>query len=150
MRKFIFIIAALLLALPVYSDDIPESEVPQAVRDNFYSMYNPDKVEWELEGEDYEAEFYEDGKKKTVTFAPFGTMVSLKTKIETSELPAIVTGAVWGEYPEAVITEAEETISGDITEYEIEIKNDTEERELKYIVSNGGQIIEKTKDKKDD
>jgi len=65
------------------SRDIPASQVPAAVRNNFRAMFpNARNVEWSVEREDgrreFEAEFTRNGRRFKAYFLPDGTFVKVE------------------------------------------------------------------------
>ena len=78
LKSLLILFAALFISFPAYADDIPESDVPQTVKDNFYSRFDAITVKWDSKKGNFKAEFYENGIKKEVIYTPSGKLVKLE------------------------------------------------------------------------
>jgi uncharacterized membrane protein YkoI len=144
MFKTLIIIASLSFAVPAYSQDIPESEVPSAVKDNFYSKFKEKNVKWEKENGNYEAEYKENGMERSVILNSTGSVIAIETEIETSSLPSEVSNAINQNYPGAEIEEAELVDSNGNTNYEVELNY--KGRSIDLFISPNGTISEQSDD----
>lgn len=127
-----------------------QSDIPKAVKDKFASMYpNVKKVEWEKEGDHYEAEFKYKGVETSVVFDVNGTHIQTETEIKSNELPANVASYVSQNYPDYKIKEAAKIISanGTIT-YEAEVSKGRESMDL--LFDNSGNFMKRENEVDDD
>jgi hypothetical protein len=88
MRYFIFIA---LVGSTIFSscmfDDIPESKVPELIKNSFYAQHPGVKPKWEKDGGNYEAAFTVDGNKNSVLITPAGKIIETESQIPEAQLP---------------------------------------------------------------
>lgn len=135
-----------ILGMSMTKDNTSKIVVPQAVKNAFNHKYPAaKKVAWELEkvGE-YEAEFKLNRKEMSANFMEDGTWVGSETEIGEDDLSQIVKDGIAAKFPNYEIEEAElsEKPNG-VLEYEVELENEKEDKELKAIFSTEGIFIKK-------
>jgi hypothetical protein len=131
-----------LFAAVLYSQNIKESDVPQAVKTKFSAMY-PDvsNTKWEMENGKYEAEFKENNTETSVIFEANGMYVQTETEISVSTLPAGVNDYVSKNLPGKKINEASQiTLTDGTVVYEAEIGKED------YLFDSGGNYLRKDSD----
>ncbi|MEO8210612.1 MAG: PepSY-like domain-containing protein [bacterium] len=142
MKKLIFVVCILGIALSVNAQKLKESDVPSAVQTSFSSMY-PDtkKVKWEMEDGKYEAEFQQNNVETSVLFDANGTYIQKEVEISISELPDAVRNYVSANLSGQKIAEASKiSDAGGIITYEAEINNHD------YIFDQSGNLLKKESD----
>ncbi len=139
------------------AQEIKESEVPAAVKEALKKQYpNVKEVEWEKEGNNYEAEIElvqvpMDGKgkkrevEKSLEYTATGELVKTEEQIEIKALPAAINDYVNKNYPGKKIKEASK-----ITEANGTIKYEAEVEKQDLIFDANGAFLEKEATKDDD
>ena len=120
MTKKILMMAFVAVATlqGVSAQDIKKGEVPEIVREAFAKAYPKiTVVDWEKEGNDYEASFEEGKVEISVVIDAKGNIVEVEKEIEKEDLPKAVKSAVAGKNVKeaAIITKNGKTF------YEVEI-----------------------------
>ena len=144
-----------LYPLAMEAQEIEASKVPSTVQAEFQKMYPvATNIQWEIDGENYEASFKLNKKSWSAVYEKDGKFVESEVGIKVSELPEPVVQAILKEYPGASIEEAEKTtLSDGSIVYECELEQD--KKEIEVQVSADGKILKKeeseedTEDKKD-
>ena len=139
MKKIILILTLLIISSTVYSQSISEDQVPNEIKENFYSNYKAENVKWELEGGVYEAQYLQEGKEVSVHYKSTGDVVAVETHIDPLSLPETITEYVANNYPGAAITEAEHIWTSHGNFYGLELKSETKSSEL--LFSESGKFI---------
>lgn len=120
MTNKIVVIALVAVGMSCSSDDheIEESSVPKSARTALSTAFpDADDIEWEKEGEDFEASF-ENGKvEMSVVFGADGGIIETEKEIKVSEFPQKVQEALKGEKVE----EAAIIMKNGKTMYEAEV-----------------------------
>jgi uncharacterized membrane protein YkoI len=127
--------------------------VPESVKTAFKQKFpTAQKVTWELDYENYEAEFKVNKKEMSAKFDKDGNWIETETPIKPSAINPEVKEFLSKNFAGFVVKEAEkvETAAKGVV-YELEVKNGEIEYEL--VVSEKGQLISrndvnKDKDKK--
>lgn len=117
------------------AQDIKESEVPAAVKEALKKQYpNVKEVEWEKEGNNYEAEIElvqvpMDGKgkkreiEKSIEYTASGELVQTEEEIEVKGLPSAINDYVAKNFPGKKIKEASKiTEANGTVKYEAEVE----------------------------
>ncbi|MDD2635732.1 MAG: PepSY-like domain-containing protein [Bacteroidales bacterium] len=140
--KVIKLMAVFFLAVgTAVAQDIPESQVPSLIVNNFKKEFpKATDVEWEREGDIYNVDFeiglftdYE------AWFTASGTLIKCSMEIPAGDLPKAVTNSIKKEYKGYRIDEAKKIIKNGVETYEVEIEKGNDERELVY--SKNGKLI---------
>lgn len=147
--KAIFVFIIILSSIEVYSQNINESDVPDAVKNSFKTNY-PDvkNVKWELEHGKYEAEFKADNIEKTAIIDKTGNLIALETEISISALPEIIKSSIKNEFPSAKLNEASKIEKAGEINYETEINDGKASWDLVY--SENGRLLEKNREDSND
>ncbi|MBN8692347.1 MAG: PepSY-like domain-containing protein [Bacteroidetes bacterium] len=158
MKKVIIILSVTSFVCGnISAQDIKESDVPTAVVSAFKKQYpNVKEVEWEKEGDNYEAEIElvqvpMDGKgkkrevEKSLEYTATGELVKTEEQIEIKALPAAINDYVNKNYPGKKIKEASK-----ITEANGTIKYEAEVEKQDLIFDANGAFLEKEATKDDD
>lgn len=158
MKKLIIILSVTSFVCGnISAQDIKESDVPAAVVSAFKKQYpNVKEVEWEKEGNNYEAEIElvqvpMDGKgkkrevEKSLEYTAAGELVKTEEQIEIKALPAAINDYVNKNYPGKKIKEASK-----ITEANGTIKYEAEVEMQDLIFDANGAFLEKEVTKDDD
>jgi hypothetical protein len=98
-------------------------ELPDTVKNAFAKKYKTvKKVDWEKEGEDYEAEFEYNGNELSVLYAADGKLKQIATEIEKSAVPKSIVTYCEKNFMGLKITEASKIKdpAGNMT-YEVEL-----------------------------
>jgi hypothetical protein len=98
-------------------------ELPDTVKTAFAKKYKTvKKVDWEKEGEDYEAEFEYNGSELSVLYAADGKLKQIETEIEKSAVPKSIVTYCDKNFMGLKITEASKIkdLAGNMT-YEVEL-----------------------------
>ena len=111
-----------LSSCQINAQNMNEGDVPQVLKNALYQKFKTKDVNWDKEGEDYEASFEQKGKDVSVLFSVNGSILEVKREIKKKELPAAVQVALTRDFngfdlKEAAVIEA----NGQIT-YEAEVK----------------------------
>src|SRR5438876_6039324 len=105
--KYLILSIVLLFSANAFAQTIKAKDVPEPVKSKFYSLYpGVKKVQWRLEDSNYEGEFYQKKKEKSVVFDKDGNLLETETRIAVSSLPKSVRDAVKIDYPNHKIREA--------------------------------------------
>lgn len=123
MRKILgLIVFSILGAMTAGAQSLKESEVPSAVKTAFHKQYPGVASKWEKEKDNYEVNFKEDGKTKSVVITKVGKIIETETDIAISELPQIVHSYIAQHYKGAKVKEAAKVINekGELN-YEAEV-----------------------------
>ena len=86
MKLFILLLSTLLLIGCSSNEEISEAAI-KAFEAKYPDIKN---VEWEIEGDIYEAEYTEDGIKKEAEFDKDGNLVATEYEIKIEELPEVI------------------------------------------------------------
>lgn len=129
---------------------VDENGIPEAVTKACQEKFpNAESVEWEKEGNIYEAEFMLDGKEYEAEYDAEGNWLATEWEIKISDLPDAVIKSIEKNYPDWEIEEAEEMESeayGNI--FEVEIEKDDIEKEV--FIDKDGKILGEEEDDGED
>jgi uncharacterized membrane protein YkoI len=126
-------------------------ELPDTVKTAFAKKYKTvKKVDWEKEGEDYEAEFEYNGNEMEVLYAADGKLKQIATEIEKSAVPKSIMTYCEKNFTGCKVTEASKIKdpAGNMT-YEVELtkgKGKTAES-FDAIFDKKGTMLSKTEPK---
>ena len=147
-----------LFSINAHGQDLAEADVPAAVKSAFTTKFpKAQGAKWEMEDKkDYEAEFKEDGTKRSATFDAEGKWKATETGMKVELLPEAVRKVLASDYASAKTEEAETVETPEGTFYEVELKKG--EQTIEVLFSADGKVIsskmeeedEKGEDKDDD
>lgn len=142
--------SAFMLALTTtgaVAQDIPQSQVPAVVVNSFQQKFpKAKKVEWEVKGDTYEAEFETGlfGTDQEAWFQHNGRLLRYKTDINKRDLPKNVLDRVKRDFPGYRIDDAKRITAEQKVSYAFEVKSQKEE--WKLVVDSQGNVLEKVRD----
>ena len=142
--------SAFMLALTTtgaIAQDISQSQVPAVVVNSFQQKFpKAKKVDWELKGNVYEAEFETGlfGTDQEAWFQHNGKLLRYKTDINKRELPKNVVDRVKRDFPGDRIDDAKKITAEQKVSYAFEVKSQKEE--WKLVVDSQGNVLEKIRD----
>ena len=145
MSKTISILALILVVCAPLQAQVPV-EVSAAFQSQFPAI---NKVEWEKEGNLYEAEWEENNREICAIYNKEGHLQAMKREIAPEDLPQSVAQSLELHYPGSHPTEVEriEWATG-IEDYEVEFEVAGEELELTFSLE--GQILMKGVEEEDE
>ena len=137
------LLASTILALGIsgsslLAQDIPESQVPEAVRNAFVREYaNPIDVDWEKERGNFEVDFELGGLDHVALFNPDGQLLKAKKDIREADLPSAVRQRIADDHAKFTIDDVDElTVEGRVY-YQVEL--DGRFRDRKVVYAGDGQ-----------
>ena len=142
MKKLTLITVAAMITSLAFAQKLQEKDVPIPVKSIFQKQYpNSKEVEWEKEGENFEAEFELNKIEQSVLFDAKGNILETEVEIELSQLPKGVLDYVTTSYKVKSVKEAAKiTDAKGIVTYEAEIKD------LDLLFDSNGKFIKELKD----
>ena len=121
------------------------NEVPQAVKAKFTTDHSEIlDVKWELEGENYEAEYFEEGMEMSVTYNKEGQVIQTEEQIAVSTLPASILQYLEESYADAKLVKAEALKSPQGNFYEVELESS--ENDMELIFDQNGNFVKNEED----
>lgn len=142
MKQRLFLAAFLLFSTLAYAQDIPASSVPAAVMNSFSKAFpKAVKVEWEMKGDLYNADFDVDRRDHEVWINNTGAIVKHKQEIKSRELPAAVSQSLKKNFKGFWIDDVDKYEIGKQFFYKIELKTLTQEKNI--VVDSKGTIVNK-------
>lgn len=114
MKTTSILLAALFAATGAFAQKAHKAEVPQAVKAAFEKQYPAvQKVDWDHEGDNYEAEFHQNKTEYSVLYDVNGQLLETEMEINPAELPAAVKDYVKAHYAGKRIKEASKIVGAD-------------------------------------
>ncbi len=149
MKKSILIGAFVLkfFANTAFGQDIPQSQVPSVVVNNFQQTFpKAFDVEWEIDGENYKVEFETGllGRDHDVWYDKTGKLIRHKEEISKSDLPQKVLAAINGDFSSYRVDDLKRNTEGDKVTYMLELKTFTEEWKVAFDAE--GNVLSKIAD----
>jgi len=143
-KLILSIVAAMVCCTISYSQKLPESKVPAAVKAAMARKYpGVTKINWTTEEKDFESEFTKDGKEMSAIFNPSGTWKETETAIALKELPQPVKQYIDQHFKGKKVKEAAMINKADgSVVYEAEADN------TDYVFEANGKLINKEKEGK--
>lgn len=122
MKTVTLLASVFIISLTSCSQDIPASKVPSVVQNTIQSRFSGAvDIEWEKKKTFYEAEFDIDKIDYKAHIDANGKLISYKTDMRVSELPAPVTSAIHTGHPGFKIDDADKLEKDGITYYQVEL-----------------------------
>jgi hypothetical protein len=138
MKTTLLLSLTLLFSSIVFSQDIPATQVPEAVIKSFNKYFpNSPKVEWEKKASQYEAEFDVKRAEHKALFDSNGQLIVFKRDIPHSQLPQAVKQAIKLQYPQYKIDKTERIARKGHLYYQVEL--DGKPQDLKVVFTRDGQ-----------
>lgn len=139
MKNVSLIALALLMASGLFAqeNDKKTKEVPAVVTAAFAKQFpNVKDVDWEKEGNDYEAEFELNKVETSAIFSADGHWKETETEIAVSALPAKAQEYLKAKYSEYAVKEAAKiTDNKNVVTYEAEVKKKGESMDIIFDAS---------------
>lgn len=146
-RYVIFGLLFLLIGVGVKAQDIPQSQVPSLVLNNFRSSFSDVKdIDWEKKGDLYKVEF-ETGfwnGDHTAWYNEEGDLIKHKEEIAKKELPESIREILQKDYRWYWVKDVEKLTEKDQVSYLVELKSFTEEWDI--VFDESGEILSKVAD----
>ncbi len=122
MKTLMVIMSIALSSCQINAQKMNEGDVPKVLKNALHQKFKAKDVDWNKEGENYEASFDQKGKDISVLFSEDGSILEVEREIRKKELPAAVQVALARDFngfdlKEAAVIEANGQIS-----YEAEVK----------------------------
>lgn len=139
----IYLFALMMIATSAsYAQDIPQSEVPEAVLKSFNEAFpKASDVEWEREGEHFEVDFdVSFFKDHEAWFNSSGNLIRHKEEISKGDLPEVVVAAISSQYAEYRIDDVDKITENGKATYIVELEKGSEDRKVTF--SEEGKVIE--------
>ena len=139
MKNVSLIAIALMLASGLFAqnDNKQTKEVPAVVKTAFAKQFpGAEDVDWEKEGNDYEAEFELNKVETSATFTADGHWKETETEIAVSALPANAQEYLKAKYSEYTVKEAAKIVDNkNVVTYEAELKRKGESMDVIFDAS---------------
>ena len=134
MKNLIIIAAAALLSTNVtFAQDLSPADVPSVVMSSFNKSFpKSSSVEWELKGDNYNAEFDLNRRDHEVWISKNGAIVKHKKELKPSEIPATVSTAIKRSYDGFRIDDVDRYEVNKQFYYKMELKKLNEERNVVF------------------
>ncbi|GAB1445397.1 MAG: hypothetical protein KF860_12695 [Cyclobacteriaceae bacterium] len=122
MKILMVVLCIALSSYQINAQKLNEGDVPEVLKNNLHQKFKTKDVDWDKEGENYEASFEKKGKDVSVLFNADGSILEVEREIKMKELPAAVKVALTRDFngfdlKETTVIEANGQIS-----YEAEVK----------------------------
>lgn len=115
------------------SQDISEKEVPSLVLNALQSKYSSaTKVDWELEGDVYKAEFDVGSREHDLWIDKNGNITKHKEDFPKKELPQAITQKLQSEFKDYKIDDADKIEEGGKILYEVDLDGSKDERKVLF------------------
>ncbi|QCR23155.1 PepSY-like domain-containing protein [Pontibacter sp. SGAir0037] len=149
MKKHILIIPAIVLFFSnlALAQDIPQSQVPSVILNNFKKDFpKASDVEWEKEGDLYHVEF-ETGwnTDHEIWYQPSGSVSKLKEDITRKELPKEVINRINSDFKGYSLDDLERIRTGAETVYKVELSSFTKQ-DLEVVLDAKGSVLNQKAD----
>lgn len=146
MKTIVTLMLSFAIVAGLNAQKIKNEDVPQSVKTKFKELYpNVQKVKWEKEDANFEAEFENGNSETSVVFDGTGNLLETETEISADALPQQVKEYVQKNLAGKKIKEASKIVnSKNQVIYELEIDK------TEYLISQDGKLINKKEEKEDD
>jgi uncharacterized membrane protein YkoI len=148
MKKQILILsAALAISLSAQAQDIPQSQVPSVILNQFNKQFpKTTDVEWEMDGNLYNVDF-EIGWNidHEIWYNAEGKMVKHKEDISKSELPKAVNDRIQADFSGYSIDDLERITDNGKVVYKLEL-NALTQTDWDIVIDSEGKVISKIAD----
>src|SRR5690606_3632252 len=120
------------------AQDIPASQVPQAVTNAFTQEYtNPTDVDWEKKKKNFEVEFEIDGVDHKALYTADGELLMTKRDLRENDVRPAITQKLAADYANYNIDDVDALIVDGVTYYQVELEGTLRDRKL--VFSEDGQ-----------
>jgi uncharacterized membrane protein YkoI len=139
MKKSLLTIFTVVFALMACAQD---AKPPKEVQDAFSEKYSSvQKVDWDQEEGEWEAEFKWEGTEMTVCFDNAGKWLETETEVKKKDVPSAIMEAINQKYEGWKIEEIEMIEKPDFKGYELALEKGETETEI--LISEAGGITVK-------
>jgi hypothetical protein len=152
MRKILILSVGLMLSTAISAQKLNKDNVPVTVQSGFMSKYDKaEKVQWEMDYDNYSADFIQNKIEITAVFDKDGTWLWSRRFMKVSELPGLVKETILKEFGELKgytfdnILKIEETGKDPIYEFDAVKGSKTYD----VIISEMGDIVKRDEKKED-
>ncbi|RSK31064.1 PepSY-like domain-containing protein [Hymenobacter metallilatus] len=136
MKQYLVLAAfALALAAPARAQKLNAAQVPAAVVAGFKQTFpQVRKVEWEKEGDKYEAGFRQGLVSMSALLSAGGKLLETESELPPSQLPPAVRDRLTRAYPTYKVTEAAKIVTAGTgaTTYEAEVTRNGQKMDLLF------------------
>jgi hypothetical protein len=141
MKTFMSIILFVaVFATAAVSQDISEKEVPSLVLNALQSKYsNATKVDWELKGDVYKAEFEVGSREHDLWIDKSGNITKHKEDFPKKDLPRAITQKLESEFKDYKIDDADKIEEGGKVLYEVDLDGSKDERKVLFTAEGNVQ-----------
>ena len=148
MKKHILILFLALVSVVhlCFCQDIEKSVLPVNIANDFERSFpNATDIEWEMDGELFNADFDDDKKiDHEIWYNKAGTIVKHKQEISKEELPAQVLSKIESEFKGYEVDDAKKITEADIITFKVEL--DSPDGEVEIAFNSNGEILNKKAD----
>ena len=144
MGKLVLVGILCFFTFSIIAENILSTDPPQIVASKFKNLYpNASAIQWEIEKENFEAEFTVAGKEIEALFSPSGELISEDKEIVVEELPGKVMSTYKKNYSAFKITQAYSLKSTESVQYKL-IATSSRDRIHLWIDDSGSIVSKKT------
>lgn len=147
MKKYIVWIPAIvfLFANPAFGQDIPASEVPSVIKNNFLLEFpKATDIDWEMEKNYYKVDFeLNNNTEYKIWYSAAGDIVKREEEISKHHLPAAILSKIQTDFKGYRIDEVDKVTTGTEIYYEVELKS-LLKKEWEVTIDTNGEIRSKT------
>ncbi|WP_316820969.1 PepSY-like domain-containing protein [Pedobacter gandavensis] len=142
MKRKLLLAIGLLFSGLTYAQDIPAKDVPLEVRNSLKKAFpNATKVEWEMKGDLYNADFDIGRRDHEVWLDRKGAILKHKKEIRAKELPVAVSNVIKKNYAGYRIEDVDRFQEGKTVLYKVELKKIGEEK--KIVLDSKGSVVDR-------
>lgn len=145
MKTYILTVCAMALGVVVIAQNIPQTDVPSAVKTALQSKFKDvTDVEWEIDNDQYKAEFKVGKRGHDVWIDKSGNITKLKQDFPKSQLPAAILDKIKTDFKDYAIDDADKIETEGKVFYKVDLESKTgEDREVWFTPD--GKIQERVK-----
>jgi hypothetical protein len=147
MKAQLLLSFAFATATSLYAQKINSKDVPDPVKTGLQKTYTVKDVDWDKEGDNYEASFKQKGNEMSVVLDASGNTVETEVEISKKELPPPVLEVLKKDFAGYKIEEAAKITANNVVSYEAEVEKGEQSFEL--IFDPQGKILKKEEEKED-
>ncbi|EMR01034.1 PepSY-like domain-containing protein [Cesiribacter andamanensis] len=138
MKSSMLLLSVLFLSAFSCQDELAQKDVPEPVVAGLAATFpEASQVEWEKEGDNYEAEFMLNSLEHEALLNASGSVLKYKHELAVPDLPEAVAAAIQQHYPDRQISDPEKLHQEDQMYYQVELENESEE--IKLVFAENGQ-----------
>jgi len=142
MKKIMLIVAGLFFSTLVFAQDIAADKVPSVVVNTFKQVFpSASKVEWELKGDLYNADFNLGATDCEAWLDKKGSIVKQKKDIPAKNLPVVVSKSVSDNFKGYRIDDVDWFEVDKQVFYRVELKKQKLEKDV--VLDKNGKIVNK-------